>query len=133
MGGGVSGNRCRVKSLAMAGGDDVHEDGLIILVFAATVFAAADVDETVGAWNGRAWNKMGRTMKVAYLRGAFDGDYLCQVTANVQSRWPAALTFGEIAKAVDFSIMIPLTLLCPLLLWHSRMVSARQMLQLMQN
>jgi hypothetical protein len=76
---------------------------------------------------------MGRTMKVAYLRGAFDGDDLCQVTANVHNRCPAALTFGEIAKAVDFSIMTPLTLLCPLLLWHSPMVSAGQMVQLTQN
>ncbi len=74
---------------------------IVAMVFGTTLFAAGDIDETAGAWNGRAWNKMNTVMKVAYLRGDSESDGLCQLTANAHSRWPAPLTFGEIAKAVD--------------------------------
>jgi len=73
----------------------------VVLLFAGILAAADNVDETAGAWNGRAWNKMDSAMKVACLRGAYEGDGLCRVIAGAPSGWPASLTFGEIVSALD--------------------------------
>lgn len=74
---------------------------VIALSLASIILPASNLDETGGAWNGRAWHKMSQGMKLAYLRGASEGDGLCEVVAGAQRSWPRRLTFGEIAKAID--------------------------------